>query len=397
MIIPKNKFKFVHFDENSVSTIPTLATFVKVVDPSDNQNTSNMSGGGVCSSYWGCNNYSGLYLGHTTDLDALIASKKYTLTNATKTVYFDANCKYPRYKLSEYSTFKKKLNPAKADCCIISKPSFDIDYLNVGSNGKSWGELDQNKITKQIVMYSAKKDMYYLIWDITTPKWNGSGMRDRTYNKFLQNNGFTTATYTMAQYTSDLAQWNIIPQDCKQVYVGTITAIPNNLYTTIENICNTYMQVIYDTELDAFISQTLKIMDSEDIKTLTTMLSSRDGSVVAMGIKLLATYNIQERICTTGTMIISNWSNIRYNNIRSSVGFQNIIKQLGLDTGELTDNMYRQNKLINKLYNLSKNEDDRNACRNTILEQIKQRLIKDFEEYSKEFENLGMSITIDIK
>ena len=246
-------------------------------------------------------------------------------------------------------------------------------------------------------MYSAKEDMYYLIWDTETPKWNSMCMRDRTYNKFLQNNGFTTATYTMAQYTSDLVQWNIIPQDCKQVYVGTITAIPNNLYTTIENICNTYMQVIYDTELDAFISQTLKIMDAEDIQTLTTMLSSKDGSVVAMGIKLLATYNIQERICTTGTMIISNWNNIRYNNVRSSVGFQNIIKQLGLDTGELTDNMYRQNKLINKLYNLSKNEDDRNACRNTILEQIKQRLMKNFEEYSQEFENLGMSITIEIK
>jgi hypothetical protein len=299
--------------------------------------------------------------------------------------------------LSEYSTLKKKLNPAKADCCIISKPSFDIDYLNVGPNGKCWGELEQNKITKQVVMYSAKEDMYYLIWDTETPKWNSMGMRDRTYNKFLQNNGFTTATYTLAQYVSDLAQWNIIPQDCKQVYVGTITAIPNNLYTTIENICNTYMQIIYDTELDAFISQTLKIMDAEDIKTLTTMLSSKDGSVVAMGIKLLATYNIQERICTTGTMIISNWSNIRYNNVRSSVGFQNIIKQLGLDVGELTDNMYRQNKLINKLYNLSKNKDDRDACRNTILEQIKQRLMKDFEEYSKEFENFGMSLTIEIK
>lgn len=397
MIIPKSKFKFVHFDENSVSTIPTLATFVKVVDSTDDQGMRSIKGGSIVRSCWDYDKYSGLYLGHITDLDALITSKKYTLTNTTKTVYFDANCKYPRYKLSEYSTLKKKLNPAKADCCIISKPSFDIDYLNVGPNGKCWGDLDQNNLTKQVVMYSAKKDMYYLIWDTETPKWNGSGMRDRTYNKFLQNNGFTTATYTIGQYVSDLVQWNIIPQDCKQVYIGTITAIPNNLYTTIENICNTYMQIIYDTELDAFISQTLKIMDAEDIKTLTTMLSSRDASVVAMGIKLLATYNIQERICTTGTMIISNWSNIRYNNVRSSVGFQNIIKQLGLDIGEISDNMYRQNKLINKLYNLSKNEDDRNACRNTILEQIKQRLMKDFEEYSKEFENLGMSLTIEIK
>ena len=48
-------------------------------------------------------------------------------------------------------------------------------------------------------------------------------------------------------------------------------------------------------------------------------------------------------------------------------------------------------------YTLSKNEDDRNACRNTILEQIKQRLMYNFEEYSREFENLGMSLTIEIK
>lgn len=397
MIIPKNKCKIVHFDENSVSTIPTLATFVKVVDLDDDQNSRSLRGGGICSAYWNVDRYAGLYLGHTTDLDTLIASKKYTLTNATKTVYFDANCKYPRYKMSEYSSLKKKLNPAKADCCVITKPNFEIDYLNVGPNGKSWGDLDQNKLTKQVVMYSTKEDMYYLIWDTETPKWNGSSMRDRTYNKFLQNNGFTTATYTMAQYTSDLVQWNIIPQDCKQVYTGTITAIPNNLYTTIENICNTYMQVIYDTELDAFISQTLKIMDAEDIRTLTTMLSSKDESTVAMGIKLLATYNIQERICTTGIMIISNWNNIRYNNVRSSVGFQNVLKQIGLDTSEISDSMYRQNRLINKLYNLSKNKDDRDACRNTILEQIKQRLIKDFEDYSKDFENMGMSLTIDIK
>lgn len=206
MIIPKNKCKIVHFDENSVSTIPTLATFVKVVDLDDDQTPRNLRGGGICVSYWHVDKYAGLYLGHTTDLDALIASKKYTLTNATKTVYFDASCKYPRYKLSEYSNLKKKLNPVKADCCIISKPSFDVEYLNVGPNGKSWGNFDQNKLTKQVVMYSVKEDMYYLIWDTETPKWNGSGMRDRTYKKFLQNNGFTTATYTMGQYVSDLVQ-----------------------------------------------------------------------------------------------------------------------------------------------------------------------------------------------
>lgn len=169
MIIPKNKFKIVHFDENSVSTIPTLATFVKVVDL-DDDTRNYISGGGICSSAWNIDKYTGLYLGHTTDLDALIASKKYTLTNVTKTVYFDANCKYPRYKVSEYSNLKKKLNPTKADCCVISKLSFDIGYLNVGPNGKSWGDFNQNNLTKQIVMYSAKEDMYYLIWDTETPK-----------------------------------------------------------------------------------------------------------------------------------------------------------------------------------------------------------------------------------
>ena len=121
------------------------------------------------------------------------------------------------------------------------------------------------------------------------------------------------------------------------------------------------------------------------------------AAVIAFSLAYLKNKRVIERYLTTGTMIISNWNNIRYNNVRSSVGFQNVLKQIGLDTHELTENTYRQNKLINKLYNLSKNEDDRNACRNTILEHIKQRLMKDFEEYSKEFENFGMSLTIEIK
>ena len=64
MIIPKSKFKIVHFDENSVSTIPTLATFVKVVDLCDDQR-SYISGNGICSSAWYVDRYAGLYLGHT--------------------------------------------------------------------------------------------------------------------------------------------------------------------------------------------------------------------------------------------------------------------------------------------------------------------------------------------
>lgn len=384
MTISNNKVKFVFFDKNTVSTIPTLATFVRVLEPSDSD---------LRSFAWYLYNlhWVGLYCGSLDDLNKVVAGRKYTSTTAPSKVCFSKTATYPRYKLREYASIKIKRDATKADAFIVGKFDLPEQYQNVGPNQSGYSV---RKLTKQKVMYSPSEDMYYVIWDNDYPGFSNN-TASKVWNKYLAITPYSASNF-MKNYASELANSGVIPTDCTQVYEGTLTLLSEDrteMITTLEN--NPTMQVIYDTDLDKFIVSQLKKMEAEDVQTLVSMLQSTDQSIVAMGIKLLATYNITDSMCTCGTLLATCWKNLRYNDAAKSVGFKSVLSTLGLERDDFS--YYGDNSsLINKLYAASQNEDDRNTCRTAILKSVESEVLKRFEELKTIYSNFDFNINVTI-
>ena len=383
MIIPKDKVQFVFFDRIAVSTIPTLATFVRVLGVNDSDFRQ-------FAYYLYDTNWSGIYCGSADALNKQLLSRKYTGASPSK-VCFSKTATYPRYKLREYGNIQIKRDATKADAFVIGKVDLASKYQNVGPEQSGY---KVRSLTKQRVMYSPSSDMYYVIWDNKYPDFSYTSAKN-VWAKYLRTLTYNASEFMM-HYPTELTNSGIIPTDCTQVCEETLTLLPEaqtEMITIIEN--NPTMQVIYDTELDKFIVSQLRKMEAEDVQTLATMLQSSDQSVVAMGIKLLATYNITDSKCTCGTLLAACWKNLRYNDATKSVGFKSVLSTLELDREDFSS--YGDNsKLINKLYAASQNEDDRNTCRTAILKSVESEVLKRFEELKTIYSNFDFNINVTV-
>lgn len=383
MIIPKDKVKFVVFDHNTVSTIPILATFVRVLGPTE-QDLRRVA------YYVYDTNWSSIYLGSVDDLNTVISGRKYSGNSISK-VCFSKTAVYPRYKLREYANIQIKRDATKADAFVVGKVDLPPRYQNVGPEMSSYSVRNH---TKQRVMYSPSEDLYYVVWDIRYPDFSYNTCK-QVWHQYINSTRYNANNF-MSHYPTELVTYNIIPTDCTQVYEGTLTILPEDkteMISTLES--NPTMQIIYDTDLDKFIVSQLRKMEAEDVQTLVSMLQSSDQSVVAMGIKLLATYNISDSMCTCGTLLATCWNNIKYNDATKSVGFKSVLSTLDLDRGDFS--YYGDNsKLINKLYAASKNEDDRNTCKTAILKAVEAQLMQEFEKLQKVYSNFDLNINLTI-
>ena len=100
-------------------------------------------------------NTRGIFLGDLGDINNTINSKLNLINPSTfKKVYFDPNCKYPRFKLSTLTNIKRCLDPSKADTVIISK----MDFKEYEYPSNCLGNKDPKEI---IIMFSEKANCYY--------------------------------------------------------------------------------------------------------------------------------------------------------------------------------------------------------------------------------------------
>ena len=383
MVISSNKVKFVFFDRSTVSTIPTLATFVRVLGPSDSDLRA-------FAYYVYDLRWSSLYCGSLDDLNNVVIGRKYTSTSLSK-VCFSKTATYPRYKLREYANIQIKRDATKADALVVGKVTLPSQYQNIGPEQSGY---TVRNLTKQKVLYSPSADTYYVIWNNDYPNFSSITVT-KVWQNYISRTPYNSSNF-MKNYVSELINSGIVPTDCTQAYEGTLTLLSEDrtdMIITLEN--NPTMQVIYDTDLDKFIVSQLKKMEEEDVQTLVGMLQSTDQSIVAMGIKLLATYNIDDSICTCGTLLATCWNNIKYNDATKSVGFKSVLSTLNLDRGDFS--YYGDNsKLINKLYAASKNEDDRNTCKTAILKAVEAQLMQEFEKLQKVYSNFDLNINLTI-
>ena len=92
----------------------------------------------------------GLFIGEKPNLDEIIKSKINNSIDVSDKLYFDANCTYPRFKLST-KDMKRTIKLDKADKVVISK--YNPIYVKPTSY--------RLRETKPYLVYSPSEDVYY--------------------------------------------------------------------------------------------------------------------------------------------------------------------------------------------------------------------------------------------
>lgn len=330
----------------------------------------------------------GIYLGDNEDFQTVIANKIATNLTGVKKIYFDPASKYPRFKLNELTSIKRCLSPSKADVCVLPKVNIPT-YKPFHSSTKN---TNPYKSIVQIY-YSKSEDAYYLIDHC--PEYCYAKQNTLDLQKFI-NNAATSGTTGIDKFVSAILNEKIIPSDCTLFYKGKICILSEKSeFELVNNILNNYMKIIYDTELDKFINCNLQDLTDDDLKSLTGMLKSSDPTVVGMGIKLISSYNIVNSSCSVGILIASSWNNITNNSACKSVAFKQVLKTLSLEERDLySGNMLR---IINKLYQISTDEKDREKARKLVLLNIESEINQKLEHYKKSLDAIPIDFDFTTK
>lgn len=302
----------------------------------------------------------GIWIGKQPNLENIIKSKINNNISVSDKLYFDANCKFPRFKLAS-KDMKRTIKINNADKIVLSKYIPTYYKTSVGCLNA----------VKPYLAYSPSEDTYYYMSNVRNPGY------DRSYNKTMENfntcykkyssTGHQTELYDILKYTQ------IIPNDAF-VLQDEIYLLNEKDYKYIDNIINNYMQIIYDTELDKFICDGLLPIGEDDINTLYSMLSSTDKSVVCMGLKLLSSYDINSDPIAIVILLNKYWNTIQYNDAVKSVGFQQVLTSLQINKNDLGQH---QNKLMNQVFDACITEESKIKAR----EAVRQMVLRDTQEF----------------
>lgn len=302
----------------------------------------------------------GLLLGEKPNLDEIIKSKINNNVNISDKLYFDANCTYPRFKLST-KDMKRTIKLDKADKVVISK--YNPTYVTPSSY--------RMKETKPYLAYSPSEDVYYYFNMVRHPNYD-SGW-PKVMNRFNQIYKKYSSTGHQTELYEILKRLSIIPND-SFVLPEDVWLLTEQDYKYIDNITNKYMQIIYDTELDKFICEGLMPVAEDDINTLHNMLLSNDNSVVGLGLKLLSSYDITSDPLSIVLLLHKYWSKIRYNDVIKSVGFKQVITSLQINEEYLGKN---RDNLINQVFDACYTEESKAKAR----EAVRLMVLREAQEY----------------
>lgn len=305
----------------------------------------------------------GIWIGKQPNLENIIKSKINNNISVSDKLYFDANCKFPRFKLAS-KDMKRTIKISNADKIVLSKYTPTYYITNIG-----W----LNNV-KPYLVYSPSEDTYYYMSNIRNPDY------DRSYNKRIEKFNTYYKKYSSTKHQTELYDilkyTQIIPNDAF-VLQDEIYLLNERDYKYIDNIINNYMQIIYDTELDKFICDGLLPIGEDDINTLYSMLSSTDKSVVGIGLKLLSSYDINSDPMAIVILLNKYWNTIQYNDAVKSVGFQQVLTSLQINKNDLGRH---QNKLMNQVFDACITEESKIKAR----EAVRQMVLRDTQEFINE-------------
>ncbi len=287
----------------------------------------------------------------------------------TSKIIFAPTSDYPRYKLTN-TKLVKKLKYDKTDV-IIHDPNCNINTLC-------------KECLDILLIHSPSTSTMYAI-PLTVIAYI---TRHYTNAQLLVKNNMDShqlATSFMGMAISE----KFIPDDCVELYFGNIVTFNEKLAIFFDHIFNKNTPIIPNSQLDDHVNKTLPKLNDEQFKELESWLSSTDENVVNMGITLLTSHDISDDLCRIGTMLHENYNKIRYTKGFKNTGFKQLVTKLGTTPYDL---QYRST--INKIYNISNNDLDKNRASKMIEDRIIKYLNKELVGQLEVYSNMNINIQI---
>ena len=263
-----------------------------------------------------------------------------TLTD-NATLFFDKSATFPRYKL-EGSGYKRCIKVDKADFIVVGKTEPKSHY-------NSW------------FMVYEDNDYLYVGY-----RYNDDATNRNAFNSI--------GLYPKLIYNDSAV---VYPPDA-QILLATNPPKP----------------LIWDTDLDKKINTSLPAITESDVKQILAMLSSNDSSIVDLGLKTLASYDVTSRPMTTMRVLMINnkWTSCSSS---TSVAVETMLTSLGI-----TLNHCRYHHLKSRLSWINQikdiNEEDRVLAKLIMRTCIQELIDKEIEPYRRTFESENMSFKITV-
>lgn len=306
----------------------------------------------------------GIYLGDSTCINNEINSKHRIGSQLNlKKIYFDPTSKYPRRNLNSLTNIKRCLDPSKADAIVISdKISFETYEVS--------SLVSSKKIKDVLILYSSSKNCYYfidyIIDKILDP--DKSSYFNSVFNKYKDPN-----LERLYGWASMLINGSVLPNDCKQIYYGSVVLLSNiKEVEFIENLQTKYSDIMYDSDLNEIVANNQLELTEDSVVSLGKMILSTNLDDVTLGIKLLSSYNIKKYPCIISIYILHNWKIIKESNSYNSRSFNYILSILEIKKEEVYEGVISY--IIDKLYLNSTNSKDKELSRNFIKDSIIKKL-----------------------
>ena len=146
--------------------------------------------------------------------------------------------------------------------------------------------------------------------------------------------------------------------------------------------------------MDKKVNSALPAITESDVKQILSMLSSNDNSIVDLGLKTLASYDVTSRPMTTMCVLMINnkWTSCSSS---TSVAVETMLTSLGINIGDCRYiNIKTRLGFINKIPNI--NEDDRTLAKSIMRNCIQELIDREIEPYRRTFESENMSFKITV-
>jgi hypothetical protein len=292
-----------------------------------------------------------------------------------KKLYFTANSRYPRVKVSELTDIKRTTKPANADAIVVT------------------GCTDNRRPE---VIHIFKVDYQDLSIGYVISDWK--------FKRLLEAHNYVESfaiEYISNDIVSDFQeQWRHLKPKTKDIKIEYLGFKPH-MYLTMNEVKEMKLidenrgKCITEAQLDKIIQTELEEFNDEGLKSFIDLINSKDPGVVKLGVEMLNNFNFSKYKCRVFVALCeARGGDTSYN----FVAFDNVLTTLGVSKNDFR--RFQGNKLgaIHRIYKNIIDSEDKLYARQIMLDYIKfevQKQLKNFENFLTTYE-IGLKYSIDL-
>ena len=289
------------------------------------------------------------------DLSKVDSFKTKTI-KAESTLYFDSGSAFPRFKLG-LTDNKRCIKTAKANYIVTS------------------GETNYRLSSKEYVVLEDCTGIYFVAYD----EW-----------KIYFNENLTN-------FVNRMIGFHNFASDVKVIYTGRLQSYEKDSLYLAKYATGEYtVPYIIDTDLDKICCSMCPEPTYEEFLSIIDMLNSDDASVVQLGVKMLAGYNVDKYKLSFRLILCTrkNW----FEWSKNLVACKQLVDTLGIDRYSIYDNF------VSGCYRAQRNGETYTVEDIAIAKKLAYKFIKqDLQNYlqnyyfSRDYEWLPDERTIELK